>query len=79
MDEAQIYARLSEICSEVFDQESRELASGIRMEDLDGWDSLSHVRLILTIEKTFKIKFLTAEMSGMTTVGDVVAAIKSRV
>jgi acyl carrier protein len=79
MDEVQIYARLGEIFSEVFDQEPEELAPELRIEDVDGWDSLSHVRLILTIEKTFKIKFLTSEMGHLETVGDLVAAIRSRV
>jgi acyl carrier protein len=79
MDEVQIYARLAEIVSEVFDQDVLELAPGRRIEDMDGWDSLSHVRLIFTIEKSFKIKFLTSEMGSVETVGDLVATIKSRV
>jgi acyl carrier protein len=79
MDEAQIYARLAEIVAEVFDQDVVELAPGLRIEEMDGWDSLSHVRLIFTIEKSFKIKFLTSEMGNFETVGDLVATIKSRV
>jgi acyl carrier protein len=79
MDEAQIYARLAEIVAEVFDQDVVELAPGLRIEDINGWDSLSHVRLIFTIEKSFKIKFLTSEMGNFEKVGDLAAAIKSRV
>jgi acyl carrier protein len=79
MDEAQIYARLAEIVAEVFDQDVVELAPGLRIEEMDGWDSLSHVRLIFTIEKSFKIKFLTSEMGNLETVADLVATIKSRV
>jgi acyl carrier protein len=79
MDEAQIYARLAEIVAEVFDQDVVPLTSDLRVEDMDGWDSLSHVRFILTIEKSFKIKFLTSEIGTLETVGDLVAAIKSRV
>jgi acyl carrier protein len=79
MDEAQIYARLAEIVAEVFDQDVVPLTSDLRVEDMDGWDSLSHVRFILTIEKSFKIKFLTSEIGTLETVRDLVAAIKSRV
>jgi acyl carrier protein len=79
MDEAQIYARLAEIIAEVFDQGVVSLTPDLRIEDMEGWDSLSHVRLILTIEKSFKIKFLTSEMGHLETVGDLVAAIKARV
>ena len=79
MDEAQIYARLAEIIAEVFDQGVVSLTPDLRIEDVEGWDSLSHVRLILTIEKSFKIKFLTSEMRNLETVQDLVSAIKARV
>jgi len=79
MDEAQIYARLAEIIAEVFDQGVVSLTPDLRIEDVEGWDSLSHVRLILTIEKSFKIKFLTSEMGHLETVQDLVSAIKARV
>jgi len=79
MDEAQIYARLAEIIAEVFDQGVVSLTPDLRIEDMEGWDSLSHVRLILTIEKSFKIKFLTSEMRNLETVQDLVSAIKARV
>ena len=78
MDEAQIYARLAEIIAEVFDQGVVSLTPDLRIEDMEGWDSLSHVRLILTIEKSFKIKFLTSEMRNLETVQDLVSAIKAR-
>jgi acyl carrier protein len=79
MDEAQIYARLAELIAEVFDQGVVSLTPDLRIEDVEGWDSLSHVRLILTIEKSFKIKFLTSEMRNRETVQDLVSAIKARV
>lgn len=78
MDEAHICERLKGIIPEVFDMETAELSPDLRIEDIDGWDSLSHVRLILTIEKAFKIKFLTSEIGNLENIGDLVAAIKSR-
>ena len=78
MDEVHIYGRLKGIVPDVFDMETAELNPELRIEDIDGWDSLSHVRLILTIEKAFKIKFLTSEMGNLQNIGDLVAAIKSR-
>jgi acyl carrier protein len=78
MDEVHIYERLKGIVPDVFDMETAELNPELRIEDIDGWDSLSHVRLILTIEKAFKIKFLTSEMGNLQNIGDLVAAIKSR-
>jgi acyl carrier protein len=78
MDEPQIYARLAEIFEDVFDEDSIKLASDLSAKDVDGWDSLTHIRLILTIEKAFKIKFSTLEIGKLENVGDLVALIKAR-
>ena len=78
MDEPQIYVRLAEIFQDVFDEDSIEVTPGLSAKDVDGWDSLTHIRLILTIEKAFKIKFSTSEIGKMETVGDLVTLIKVR-
>jgi len=62
MDESLIYARLTEIFKDVFDEDSIEVAPELSAKDVDGWDSLTHIRLILTVEKAFKIKFSTSEI-----------------
>jgi acyl carrier protein len=79
MDEPQIYARLSEIFSDVFDEDSINVSPTLSAKDVDGWDSLTHIRLILTIEKAFKIKFSTSEIGKLENVGDLVKLIKARV
>ncbi|MGA2251123.1 acyl carrier protein [Terracidiphilus sp.] len=78
MDEQQIYARLTEIFSSVFDDDI-QVNPALSAKDVDGWDSLSHIRLILTIEKAFKIKFSTSEIGKLENVGQLVALIKARV
>lgn len=78
MDEAQIYVKLKEIFEDVFDDDSIELTPETAAKDVDGWDSLTHMRLILTIERAFKIKFSTSEIGKLSNVGDLVALIKSR-
>jgi acyl carrier protein len=78
MDEPQVYARLSEIFKDVFDDDSIQLAPALSAKDVDGWDSLAHIRLILTIEKAFKIKFSTSEIGKLENVGNLVALIQSR-
>jgi acyl carrier protein len=77
MDEAQIYSRLAEIFEDVFDEDTIEITPEMSAKDVDGWDSLTHIRLILTIEKAFKIKFSTSEIGRLETVGDLVSLIKS--
>jgi acyl carrier protein len=78
MDEPLIYARLTEIFQDVFDEDSIEVTPELSAKDVDGWDSLTHIRLILTIEKAFKIKFSTSEIGKLENVGDLVMRIKAR-
>jgi acyl carrier protein len=78
MDETQIYARLAQIFESVFDEDSVELTPELSAKDVDGWDSLAHIRLILTVEKAFKIKFSTSEIGKLANVGDLVRLIKAR-
>jgi acyl carrier protein len=78
MDEAQIYERLAKIFEDVFDEDSITISPELSAKDVDGWDSLTHIRLLLTVEKTFKIKFSTSEVGKLENVGDLVALIKAR-
>ena len=78
MDEPQIYARLTGIFQDVFDEDSIVIAPDLSAKNVDGWDSLTHIRLILTIERAFKIKFSTSEIGTMENVGDLVKLIKTR-
>lgn len=79
MDEPQIYQRLTEIFQDVFDEDSIEVTPKLSADDVDGWDSLTHIRLILSIEKVFKIKFSTSEIGKLENVGNLVALIQGKV
>jgi len=59
-------------------EESIQLTPETSAKDVDGWDSLSHIRLILTVERAFKIKFSTSEIGSMKNVGDLVELIEAR-
>jgi acyl carrier protein len=78
MDESDIYARLTEIFEEVFDDDAITATPALSAKDVDGWDSLTHIRLMLTVERAFKVKFSTSEIGKMETVGDLVRLIKAR-
>jgi acyl carrier protein len=78
VDAPQIYARLAEIFEDVFDEDSIQVTPQLSAKDVDGWDSLNHIRLVLTIEKAFKIKFSTSEIGKLENVGELVALIQAR-
>jgi acyl carrier protein len=78
MDEQEIYARLNKIFKEIFDEDSIAVTPELSAANVDGWDSLTHIRLILTIERAFMIKFSTSEIGKLRNVGDLVAIIAAR-
>jgi acyl carrier protein len=78
MDQTDIYSRLTTIFEDVFDEDSMKLTPELSAKDVDGWDSLTHIRLILTIEKAFKIKFSTSEIGKLENVGGLVSLIEAR-
>lgn len=79
MDESQIYAELTAIFKDVFDEDSIKVTPELTAKDVVGWDSLTHVRLILTVQKAFKIKFTASEIGRMGKVSDLVTIIKARI
>ena len=79
MDDAQIYSRLTRVFNQVFDDETIELTPQLTAKDVDGWDSLTHIRLILSVEKEYKIRFTTSEIGNLENVGALVALIRARV
>jgi acyl carrier protein len=78
MNELQIYTRLTEIFQDVFDEESIVVTPELSAKDVDGWDSLTNIRLMLTVEKAFKIKISISEIGKLENVGDLVTLIKAR-
>jgi acyl carrier protein len=78
MNEADIYENLTEIFRDVFDDESITVVPTLTAKDVDGWDSLTHVRLIIAVERAFHLTFSTSEIAGLERVGDLVAIIQSR-
>jgi acyl carrier protein len=78
MDEQMIYARLVDIFQDVFDDDSIRITPELSAKEVDGWDSLTHILLMLTVEKAFKIKFSVPEIGKLQNVGDLVMLINAR-
>lgn len=70
-----IYARLTDVFHDVFDDDSLTLNANTRADDVEGWDSLTHIRLMLNVERAFKITLTASEIGKLTTVGDLVELI----
>lgn len=70
--------QLKEVMQDVLDDDSIEPTETMTAEDVEGWDSLSHIRLMVSIEKRFKVKFTSAEVEKLRNVGDLLRAINSK-
>ncbi len=77
MTEKMIYEKVNEIFQDVFDDDTIRVVSSTTSADIDGWDSLVHVNLVVSIEKSFGIKFNMEEVSAMKNVGNMVNFISN--
>lgn len=75
MERNEILKRLSEIAKDVFDNDEVELAEATTADDVEEWDSLSHLNLISDAEDEFGITFTLAEISDSKNVEELVDAI----
>jgi acyl carrier protein len=78
MEEGQVYQQLNAIFVDVFDDDTVALKAETTADDVDGWDSLSHIRLVLSVEKAFNVKFSAAEVGKLKNVGELVGLIRAK-
>jgi len=60
-----VRAQLVEVFRDVFDDDTLELFDAMTAADVEGWDSLQHINLIVAVEKTFHVKFAAAEIGRL--------------
>ena len=70
-----ILKQLNEIFNDTLDQDNIDLKENTSAADVKDWDSLSHIQLIVAIERRFKLRFKTAEISNFKNVGEMIDAI----
>lgn len=78
MSREEVFERLTEVFADVFDDEEIELTDSTTSDDIEDWDSLEHVNLIIAVEQEFGIKFTMGEVTGMKNVGAMVDIIIER-
>ena len=69
MTREEIFAQLTEIFQDVFDDDGIVLTEETTADDIEDWDSLEQINLLVAIEKQFKIKFQLADVSNLENVG----------
>lgn len=72
MSREEVFEKLNGIFRNNFDNESITLTDDTSSADIEGWDSLEQVNLVVTIQDEFKIKFNIEEVNAMKNVGEMV-------
>ena len=75
MTREEIYGKLNEVFQYVFDDEDITVNDSTVAADVDGWDSLEHINLIVAVERCFGIKFTMGETTGLKNVVEMVDRI----
>ena len=78
MERNEILSRIQDIFRDVLDNEEIVLTDSTVADDIEEWDSLSHIQLIVAIEKDFQIKFTSKEILSWKNIGELVDCIQSK-
>lgn len=76
MNREMIYQKINGIFRDIFDDDKLTVSAETTAADIEGWDSLVHVNLVISIEKQFEIKFKMEEFSALRNVGAMVELIE---
>ena len=78
MEKNEILSRLEDVFRDVLDNEDIELTEATTADDIEEWDSLSHIQLIVAIEKAFNVKFTSKEILSWKNVGELAGCIQGK-
>ncbi len=78
MEREEIFSELNEIFNDVLDLEDVQLSETTTADDIEEWDSLSHIQLVVATEKHFKMKFTSLEIMRWKNVGEMVDSIQQK-
>ena len=78
MNKSLLLSEVQNIMRDVLDEPEIVLTETTTANDVEGWDSLTHIQLIVAIEKHFKIRFNSNEILSWKNIGEMIDAIFSK-
>ena len=78
MDRSRILEQLNKIFIDIIDEDTISLKEASTASEVEGWDSLTHIQLVVAIEKHFKIRFTSKEIQEWKNVGALIDSIINR-
>ena len=74
----EILARVRDVIAKVFGEDDLVVLSSTTAADVEGWDSVSNIEVLIALEREFGIRFNTGEMAAVANVGELVTLIAGR-
>ena len=78
MDKSEILKNLNEVFIDILDNDDIVLSESTTANDIEEWDSLTHIQLVVAIERRFKIRFDSAEIQKWKNVGELCDSIAAK-
>lgn len=78
MDRIDILGAINEIFVETLDNEEIKINESTTADDVEDWDSLTHIQLVVAVEKKFKIRFTSKEIQSWANVGEMINCIQEK-
>jgi acyl carrier protein len=78
MESTEILKQVNDIFIDVLDNDDVVLSRETTAKDVDDWDSLTHIQLVVAIEKHFNLRFTSADIMAWKNVGEMCDSISMR-
>lgn len=79
MDKGEILKTVNDVFIDVLDDENIRLTDATTANDVEEWDSLNHIQLVVAIEKQFGIRFTSWEIQSWNNVGELINTISNKI
>jgi len=73
-----ILNKLLTVFRDVFEDDELKISAATKSADVEGWDSLRHVSLMLNVEQAFGVKFTSSQVASLKNVGELIELVESR-
>ena len=78
MTRENILEKMHPIFLDVFELDEIQLTESLTAKDVDGWDSLTHIQLVVALEKQFGVRFSSTEIQNWENIGAIAEAVQSK-
>jgi len=78
MNDTEIDNTLTSVFRQVLEDDTIQLTPQTTAEDVEGWDSMNHIFIVVELEKRFGIKFQAAEMEELKNIGELASLVKEK-